>query len=84
VSKTAHEILGVKKDATSAEINRSFQNLSFRHHPMNHSNATVEEKAKQEEKFNEIAKAFAALSVPTSIPNKKKPKSKNFLKKLFK
>ena len=56
--KDYYKILGVKKDASKAEIKRAFKKLSLKYHP--DKNKDNPEKAK--EKFIEIANAYEVLS----------------------
>lgn len=59
--KDYYEILGVKKDASVAEIKKSYRSLALRYHP-----DRVEESKKKEaeEKFKEITEAYGVLSDP--------------------
>lgn len=60
-TKDYYEILGVKKDASVAEIKKAYRSLALRHHP-----DRVEESKKKEaeEKFKEITEAYGVLSDP--------------------
>ncbi len=53
-----YEILGVRKDASPAEIKKAFRKLAFELHPDRNKNSG------SEEKFKEISEAYAVLSDP--------------------
>jgi molecular chaperone DnaJ len=53
-----YEILGVKRDASADEIKSAFRNLAKKWHP----DRNPEKKMEAEEKFKEIAEAYAVLS----------------------
>ncbi|MGD0091780.1 MAG: molecular chaperone DnaJ [Planctomycetota bacterium] len=53
-----YEILGVKRDATPDEIKSAFRQLALKWHPDRNPN----NKAEAEERFKEIAEAYAVLS----------------------
>jgi molecular chaperone DnaJ len=61
MKKDYYEILGIKKDADTAEIKKVYRQLAMRYHP-----DRVEEKEKKaaEEKFKEISEAYGVLSDP--------------------
>lgn len=48
-AKDYYEVLGVKRDATTAEIKKAFRNLALKHHPDRNSEPDAHEK------FREIA-----------------------------
>src|SRR5690349_21666821 len=55
-----YKILGVKKDATEAEIKKAFKKLSLKYHP--DKNKDNPEEAKK--KFIEVANAYETLTDP--------------------
>lgn len=59
IKRDYYEILGVSKNATSAEIKKAYRNLALQHHP---DRVAPEKKKEAEEKFKEISEAYAVLS----------------------
>lgn len=57
-----YEVLGVKKDATDAEIKRAYRKLAIQYHPDKLAGKSEEEKKKGEELFKEAAEAYSVLS----------------------
>ena len=55
--KSYYDILGVKKDATEADIKKAYRKLARKHHP----DVNPDDKA-AEAKFKEISEAYAVLS----------------------
>ncbi|MFQ5681192.1 MAG: molecular chaperone DnaJ [Candidatus Omnitrophota bacterium] len=54
-----YELLGVSKNATSADIKKAYRRLALKHHP----DRVPEDKKKQaEEQFKDISEAYAVLS----------------------
>ena len=51
--KNYYEILGVSKEATAAEIKKSYRKLSLKYHP--------DKNPEGEDKFKEISEAYAIL-----------------------
>ncbi|MFK7852100.1 MAG: DnaJ C-terminal domain-containing protein [Akkermansiaceae bacterium] len=54
-----YELLGIKKDASAAEIKKAFRKLARVHHP-----DVAKDKSTAEEKFKEINEAYEVLSDP--------------------
>jgi molecular chaperone DnaJ len=54
-----YEILGLKKDASEADIKKAYRKLALSHHP---DRVAPEKKKDAEEKFKEISEAYAVLS----------------------
>ncbi|MBF0595334.1 MAG: molecular chaperone DnaJ [Candidatus Omnitrophica bacterium] len=59
MKKDYYEILGVKKDASVADIKKAYRALAMRHHP---DRVEESEKKQAEEKFKEISEAYGVLS----------------------
>jgi len=59
MAKTLYDVLGVKKDATEAEIKKAYRKLAREHHP----DRNPGDKA-AEERFKEVQGAYDALSDP--------------------
>lgn len=59
MKKDYYEILGIKKDAASADIKKAYRQLAMRHHP---DRVQESEKKEAEEKFKEISEAYGVLS----------------------
>ena len=57
-----YEVLGLAKGATPEEIKKAYRKLSLKWHPDKHVNDSEKEKKEAEEKFKEIAEAYAVLS----------------------
>lgn len=60
--KDYYEILGVPKDATADAIKKTFRKLSIQYHPDKQVGKSETEQKQAEEKFKEIAEAYAVLS----------------------
>lgn len=56
-----YEVLGVKRDATKAEIKSAYRKMAAKYHPDKAPNATDEIKKLAEEKFKEIQAAYNQL-----------------------
>lgn len=54
-----YELLGVRRDATPAELKRAFRRLALKHHPDKNP-----QDASAEERFKRISEAYAVLSDP--------------------
>ena len=63
-SKNYYDILGVKRDASEAEIKSAFRKLSLENHPDKQVGKSEEERAKAEARFKEIAEAYSILGNP--------------------
>ncbi|XP_057319410.1 dnaJ homolog subfamily C member 7-like [Microplitis mediator] len=57
-----HGILGVKSNASQADIKKAYRKKALQHHPDKHSNSTAEEKALNERKFKDITRAYRSLT----------------------
>ena len=57
LEKDFYEILGVSKDASEADIKKSYRSLARKHHP-----DANREDASAEERFKEVSEAYAVLS----------------------
>ena len=60
--KNYYEILGVDKNVTDEELKSAYRKLAKRYHPDRYVNKPEEERKAAEEKFKEIAEAYAVLS----------------------
>ena len=60
--KDFYKILGVNRDATEAEIKKSYRKAALKWHPDRHSNSSEEEKKKAEACFRDINFAYEVLS----------------------
>jgi len=58
-AKDFYKILGVKKDATAAEIKKAYRNLARDNHPDSNPN-----NKQAEERFKEVSEAYSVLSSP--------------------
>lgn len=63
-NKDYYNLLGVDKNASEADIKKAFRKLSLEYHPDRQQGKSDEEKKAAEEKFKEIAEAYAVLSDP--------------------
>lgn len=54
-----YEVLGVSRDATTAEIRKAYRKLALSYHP---DKVPGEERAEAEIKFKEISAAYEVLS----------------------
>ena len=63
MSEEYYNILGVNKNATSAEIKKAYRKLAIKYHPDKNKNSEKEEKI-AEEKFKEISQAYQYLTNP--------------------
>ncbi|MBN1869092.1 MAG: molecular chaperone DnaJ [Candidatus Omnitrophica bacterium] len=61
MKKDYYEILGVKRDATVAQIKKAYRSLALKFHP---DRVTEDKKAEASEKFKEISEAYGVLSDP--------------------
>ncbi len=59
MKKDYYDILGLKKDATEADIKKAYRKLALSHHP---DRVAPEKKKDAEEKFKEVSEAYAVLS----------------------
>ena len=64
MAKNYYEILGVDKNSSIDEIKKKVRALSLKWHPDRHANESEDKKKEAEEKFKEIAEAYAVLSDP--------------------
>ena len=55
-----YKILGVERSATAEDIKKAYKKLAMKYHPDKAKDETT--KAKNEEKFKEVAEAYATLS----------------------
>mmetsp|Transcript_8069 Transcript_8069/g.10858 ORF Transcript_8069/g.10858 Transcript_8069/m.10858 type:complete len:586 (-) Transcript_8069:172-1929(-) len=62
--KDFYKILGVTRDATDAEIKKSYRKKALKWHPDRHGNSTEEQKKKAEETFRDVNLAYEVLSDP--------------------
>ncbi len=62
--KDFYKILNVARDATEAEIKKSYRKSALKWHPDRHSNSSEEDKSKAEKMFREINLAYEVLSDP--------------------
>ena len=59
MSKDLYEILGISKNASDNDIKRAYKQLALRYHPDRQGGKSEAEKKEAEEKFKEIAEAYA-------------------------
>src|SRR3990172_3421936 len=57
--KDYYQVLGISKEASDAEIKKSYRKLALQHHPDRNKGNKV-----SEEKFKEVTKAYEVLSDP--------------------
>ena len=62
MSRNLYDILGLERDATSAEIKRAYRKASLRVHPDKVRSGTAASKEAAEKKFIEVRGAFEVLS----------------------
>ncbi len=62
--KDFYKILNVGRDATEAEIKKSYRKSALKWHPDRHSNSTDEKKKEAEKTFREVNLAYEVLSDP--------------------
>jgi molecular chaperone DnaJ len=62
MAKDYYEILGVKKDASEAELKSAYRKLSKQWHPDLQQGKSDAEKKEAEEKFKELNEAYDCLS----------------------
>jgi len=67
--KDYYKILGVDKAADQKAIKSAYRKLATQWHPDKHQNSSEEEQSQAEEKFKEIAEAYAVLSDPNKKNN---------------
>jgi len=58
-SKDFYKVLGVKKDASAADIKKAYRSLARAHHPDSNPN-----NKQAEERFKEVSEAYSVLSSP--------------------
>lgn len=63
-SKDYYSILGIDRNATEDQIKSAYKKQALKWHPDRHANESEEQKKEAEEKFKEIAEAYAVLSDP--------------------
>ena len=63
-NKDYYSLLGVDKNASEVDIKKAFRKLSLEYHPDRQQGKTDAEKKAAEDKFKEIAEAYAVLSDP--------------------
>ena len=59
-----YALLDVGRDASPEDIKKGYRKMAVKWHPDKHASATDAEKAVAEEKFKEVAEAYATLSDP--------------------
>lgn len=57
-----YEVLGVDKQASSAEIKKAYRKIAIKYHPDRQGDKSEAEKKEAEEKFKEAAEAYSVLS----------------------
>lgn len=60
--RNPYEVLGVKKDASQADIKKAFRKLAAKYHPDKFANKSEQEQKEAEEKFKEVNEANEILS----------------------
>ena len=61
-NKDYYSILGVDRNASEEQIKAAYKKLALKWHPDRHANESEAKKKEAEEKFKEIAEAYAVLS----------------------
>ena len=59
MKKDYYEVLGVKKDATVAQIKKAYRSMALKYHP---DRVAEDKKAESSERFKEISEAYGVLS----------------------
>ena len=62
--KDFYKIIGVSRDATEAEIKKSYRKMALKWHPDRHASSTEQDKKKAEEIFRDANLAYEVLSDP--------------------
>jgi len=62
MSDDYYTVLGLKKDATEAQIKKAYKKMAMKYHPDKQGNKTAVEGKKAEEMFKRIAEAYEVLS----------------------
>ena len=63
-NKDLYEILGISRNASEADIKKSYKRLALKYHPDRQGGKSESEKKEAEEKFKEISWAYSILSDP--------------------
>eukprot|EP00635_Sarcinochrysidales_sp_CCMP3193_P005015 CAMPEP_0118910908 /NCGR_PEP_ID=MMETSP1166-20130328/12841_1 /TAXON_ID=1104430 /ORGANISM="Chrysoreinhardia sp, Strain CCMP3193" /LENGTH=786 /DNA_ID=CAMNT_0006850383 /DNA_START=49 /DNA_END=2409 /DNA_ORIENTATION=- len=70
-----HELLGISKTFTGAELKKAYRSMSIRWHPDRHASATAEHKHRAHLQFQRISAAYETLlkRLPASVPLRQTP-----------
>ena len=65
-AQASHELLGVERFATSAQIKKAYRTLCLQYHPDKHANSSADARTRAKHKFARIQAAYEKLSASSS------------------